>query len=59
MAFEDAPSGIQAARAAGMICVAVGSTHTPEMLALHGAAPDHNVADFEEYLLGPGAWLRT
>lgn len=58
VAFEDAPSGIQAARAAGMICVAVGSTHTPEMLALHGAAPDHNVADFEEYLQGAGAWLQ-
>jgi beta-phosphoglucomutase len=57
LAFEDAPSGIMAARAAGMICVAVGSTHTPEMLAAHGALPDHMVADFEEYLAGPGRWL--
>jgi beta-phosphoglucomutase len=57
LAFEDAPSGIMAARAAGMACVAVGSTHTPEMLAAHGAAPDYSVADFDEYLAGPGAWL--
>ena len=57
VAFEDAPSGIMAALAAEMRCVAVGSTHTPAMLAAHGAAPDHNVADFDEYLAGPGAWL--
>jgi beta-phosphoglucomutase len=57
LAFEDAPSGIMAARAAGMTCVAVGSTHTPAMLAEHGAPPDHMVADFDEYLAGPGRWL--
>ena len=38
-------------------CVAVGSTHTPEMLAAHGAPPDHMVGDFEEYLAGPGRWM--
>jgi beta-phosphoglucomutase len=59
LAFEDAPSGIEAALAAGMTCVAVGSTHTPAMLAEHGALPQHMVADFEEYLAGPGAWLRA
>jgi HAD superfamily hydrolase (TIGR01509 family) len=57
VAFEDAPSGIMAARAAAMTCVAVGSTHTPEMLAEHGALPEHMVADFEEYLNGPGRWM--
>jgi beta-phosphoglucomutase len=57
LAFEDAPSGIMAARAARMTCVAVGSTHTPEMLAAHGALPDHMVSDFDEYLAGPGRWL--
>jgi HAD superfamily hydrolase (TIGR01509 family) len=57
VAFEDAPSGIMAARAAAMTCVAVGSTHTPEMLAAHGALPEHMVSDFDEYLAGPGRWL--
>jgi HAD superfamily hydrolase (TIGR01509 family) len=57
IAFEDAPSGIVAAQAAGMMCVAVGLTHSAEMLAAHGARPDIVVADFEEYLAGPGRWL--
>ncbi len=35
--LEDAPAGIQAARAAGMRVVAVATTHTPEALAAAGA----------------------
>jgi sugar-phosphatase len=31
--FEDAPAGVAAAKAAGMYCVAVATTHTPEDLA--------------------------
>jgi sugar-phosphatase len=57
VAFEDAPSGIVAACAAGMTCVAVGTTHSPEMLAAHGAAPHHVVRDFDEYLAHAGSWL--
>jgi beta-phosphoglucomutase len=55
--FEDSPSGLVGARAAGMTCVAVGSTHTAEMLAAHGARPHAVVSDFEEWLAGPGAPL--
>lgn len=35
--FEDAPAGVQAARAAGMRCVAVVSHHPAEVLAAAGA----------------------
>jgi HAD superfamily hydrolase (TIGR01509 family) len=57
VAFEDAPSGIVAAVAAGMTTVALGSSHSPAMLELHGARPHHVAADFTEYLSGPGSWL--
>jgi beta-phosphoglucomutase len=57
LAFEDAPSGVAAARAAGMTCVAVLTTFTAEAFSQHGAAPDEAVADFEDFLAGPGAWL--
>jgi beta-phosphoglucomutase len=57
VAFEDAPMGILAARAAGMTCVAVTTNFSLATLVAHGAAPDHAVADFEAYLDGPGAWL--
>jgi sugar-phosphatase len=30
--FEDAPAGVAAAKAAGMYCVAVATTHPPEDL---------------------------
>jgi beta-phosphoglucomutase family hydrolase len=57
VAFEDAPIGIVAARAAGMACVAVTTSFAPGDFAAHGAAPDVAVGDFEEYLEGPGRWL--
>lgn len=57
LAFEDAPLGVLAARAAGMSCVAVTTSFSLEGLRAHGAWPDLAVADFEEYLAGPGAWL--
>jgi HAD superfamily hydrolase (TIGR01509 family) len=53
--FEDAPAGILGARNARMTCVAVGSTHSLDMLREHGAQPHFLVSDFEEYLNGPGA----
>jgi beta-phosphoglucomutase len=57
VAFEDAPMGILAARAAGMTCVALTTNFSPEALAAHGASPDVAVPDFDAYLAGPGAWL--
>lgn len=57
LAFEDAPLGLQAARAAGMTCVAVTTTFSAEAFRSHGASPDAAVADFEAYLAGPGCWL--
>lgn len=57
VAFEDAPIGVRAARAAGMRCVAVTTSFTPDAFAAEGALPDESVADFEEYLAGAGAWL--
>lgn len=50
---EDAPAGILAARAAGMLAVAVSTTHTPAQLAQAGA---HHVfptlAEIPRHLLG-------
>jgi beta-phosphoglucomutase len=58
LAFEDAPAGVVAALAAGMRCVALATSFTPESFPVHGAHPDLVVKDFEEFLAGPGRWLR-
>lgn len=50
LAFEDAPAGLQAARAAGMTCVAVTTSFTAESLAALDTTPDLAVRDFEEFL---------
>ena len=55
--FEDAPAGIRAVRAAGMTCVAVTTNFSGVELEAHDAPAEHVVADFAEYLQGPGAWL--
>lgn len=57
IAFEDAPMGVLAAHAAGMHCVAVTTTFSPEAFATEGAAPAEYVADFAEYLTRARAWL--
>ena len=57
LAFEDSPSGVLAARAAGMTCVAVLTSFSADLFAAHGAAPHHAVVDFAAFLAGPGAWL--
>jgi beta-phosphoglucomutase family hydrolase len=57
LAFEDAPAGVAAAKAAGMACVGVTTSFDASALAAAGVAPDFTVADFDEYLKGPGAWL--
>ncbi|KAI7881833.1 HAD-like protein [Lichtheimia hyalospora FSU 10163] len=38
LVFEDAPAGVQAARAAGMDCIACATTHTVEQLKEAGAS---------------------
>jgi HAD superfamily hydrolase (TIGR01509 family) len=57
LAFEDAPMGVTAARAAGMACVALTTTFSREALAALDPPPHAVVADFEEFLSGPGAAL--
>jgi beta-phosphoglucomutase len=57
VAFEDAPIGVLAARAAGMACVALTTTFDAATFEAHGAAPDAAVPDFDAYLAGPGRWL--
>jgi beta-phosphoglucomutase len=46
--FEDSLAGIAAARAAGMRCIALATTHS--VADLHAAAPDLVVADYDELL---------
>lgn len=57
VAFEDAPAGLAAARAAEMTCVALTTNFSAAELAAHEAPADHVVADFDDYMRGPGAWL--
>jgi sugar-phosphatase len=57
LAFEDAPAGVAAAKAAGMTCVALTTSFTPEAFAAHGARPDAAVRDFESFLAGWGDQL--
>jgi HAD superfamily hydrolase (TIGR01509 family) len=57
VAFEDAPAGIAAARAAGMQSVAVTTSFGPEVFRAAAVGADVVVRDFEEFLAGPGHWL--
>jgi sugar-phosphatase len=57
VAFEDAPIGIAAARAAGMKTVAVTSSFTPDVFLAPPVGADWVVDDFTAYLAGPGRWL--
>jgi HAD superfamily hydrolase (TIGR01509 family) len=56
LAFEDAPAGIIAARAAGMTCVGVTTSYTREILGETDPPPNLIVANYDEYL-GQAAWL--
>ena len=53
VAFEDSPAGVAAARAAGMVCVALSTSFSAEAFRAAGSAPDHVIADFEAFLSGP------
>lgn len=57
LAFEDAPVGVAAARAAGMRCVAITSTFSAEVFARAAAPPDAAYRDFQAYLDADGRWL--
>ncbi len=56
LAFEDSPSGIVAAHAAGMATVAVTTTFSRETFLANDPPPDVIVADFEEFLDGHARW---
>lgn len=58
LAFEDAPLGIVAAKAAGMSCVALTTTFSRAAMIAAGATPDAAVADFDDYLDNCGEWLQ-
>ena len=57
LAFEDAPVGVAAARAAGMRCLALTSTFPAEAFRTAESPPNDVCADYEEYLAGEGQWL--
>jgi HAD superfamily hydrolase (TIGR01509 family) len=52
VAFEDAPIGIVAARAAGMQTVAIATSFTADVFRAPSVGADVVVRDFEEYLAG-------
>jgi HAD superfamily hydrolase (TIGR01509 family) len=59
LAFEDAPVGVAAARAAGMRCVALTSTFPVEAFRVAESPADGVCADYIEYLAGEGRWLEV
>ncbi|HSK08023.1 MAG TPA: HAD family phosphatase [Vicinamibacterales bacterium] len=59
VAFEDAPIGVAAAVAAGMETVAVTTSFSAADFAGHASVPRHVIATFDDYLEGPGRWLRV
>jgi beta-phosphoglucomutase len=59
LAFEDAPLGVEAARAAGMTCVALTTSFPAEVFTAHPVAPHALVRDYDEFLAGPGRMIAT
>ena len=57
VAFEDAPIGITAVKAAGMTAVAITTSFSSDVFRSHEPRPDLIVADFEEFVDGPGGRL--
>lgn len=57
LAFEDAPMGITAAKAAGMWCAALTTSFAASHLSTIADPPDLACRDFDEFLEEAGAWL--
>jgi beta-phosphoglucomutase len=57
LAFEDAPAGIIAARAAGMWCVGVSTSYPRDLLEGTEPPPHAVVANYNDYLAHDGVWL--
>lgn len=57
VAFEDAPMGITAAKAAAMRVVALTTSFSAAYLAALPDPPDRACRDFDDYLRTAGAWL--
>ncbi|MPZ18338.1 MAG: HAD-IA family hydrolase [Luteitalea sp.] len=57
LAFEDAPAGIVAARAAGMTTIGVSTSYPREILAQTDPPPHAVIADYDQFLSERGAWL--
>lgn len=57
LAFEDAPMGLVAARAAGMRMVAMATSFPADELARHDTRPDAVVRSFDDLLAADAAWL--
>jgi HAD superfamily hydrolase (TIGR01509 family) len=57
LAFEDAPAGIIAARAAGMTTIGVTTSYSPAILDATEPPPHAIVRDYDQFLLETGAWL--
>ena len=57
LAFEDAPVGVESARAAGMRCLALTSTFPAEAFRAADLPPNGVCTDYMDYLFGEGQWL--
>lgn len=57
LAFEDTPSGVRGAQAAGMTTVAITTCLAPEAFTAAGLHPEVLARDYDEFLSGPGGQL--
>lgn len=57
LAFEDAPAGVVAAKAAGMACVGITTGFAAPLLLDPETGADAALPDFDAFLAGPGRWM--